>query len=298
MPVGVSWLELLPYLAGAIIAILGGWGIRRQVASARGADKLIALGPVFLAVSIAVYAGDHFAFGKFVAMVVPAFMPARPLWVVLVGACLLACALALALRKSAGLAAALFGIMLLLFELLMHIPRIVHAPGDRFAWATALRDLMWGAGAFAFAATQTWKVKTPSARAVVTYARYVIGVTIIIFGVEHLLYPAFRPGFPHEYETPLWMPGRLMWSYLTAMVYLVAGLGLVVGRSREIRRVAAASIGVMALVLVFVIYLPIVIAKPFPIEGGLNDLIGALFVSGSALCLAGAQREGPASQQG
>lgn len=297
MPAGVTWHDFVPYVLGTIVAVISVWGYRKDIAAARGADKLIRLGPVFLAVSMAVYAGDHFGFAKFVAMVVPAFMPWRPFWVFFVGTCLLICALALALRKRAGLAAGLFGVMLLLFEVLMHIPRIAHAPSDRFAWATALRDLIWGAGALAYAATQTWTLKRPSARTVITYARLVIGVSIIVFGVECLMYPEFRPGFPHEYLTPLWIPGRLLWSYVTGVVYVIAGLGLIGSRSSGQRRLAALSIGVMALVLVFAMYLPNVVAKPFPIEGGLNDLIGALFTSAAALCLTGALLEGSVPRQ-
>ena len=57
MPVGVSWHDFLPYVAGTIIAIIGVWGIRKEVSRAHSAARLISLGPLFLAVPIAVYAG-------------------------------------------------------------------------------------------------------------------------------------------------------------------------------------------------------------------------------------------------
>ena len=46
--------------AGLIYLVAGVFVIRKEIGAARGWDKLIALGPVFFAVPLAVFATEHF----------------------------------------------------------------------------------------------------------------------------------------------------------------------------------------------------------------------------------------------
>lgn len=80
---------------------------------------------------------------------------------------------------------------------------------------------------------------------------------------------------------------RLLFLAVPGAFFVVTGLCLIVNKKA---RLAATWLGLMILVLVIVVYVPIVIAKPSSIGNGLNYLVDTLLLSGSALALAGAQR--------
>jgi len=287
LPAWFAWDPCLPYFTGTVILVIGlSMAIKNEAPQAHGLDKIIALGPVFIAVPIAVFGTDHFLAAKAVARMVPSWIPGHLFWVYFVGACLMSAGLSLVVKKHAGLAAALFGIMLLLFEVLISIPRIVAAPSDRFAWAVALRDLAFSGGALAFAATQTEAWRTQGTHKVITFARLFIAIPIAFFGVEHFLHPEFAPGVPLSKLTPSWIPAHLLWGYLTGAVFTATGLCLIVNKEA---RLAATWLGLMIFLLVLVVYVPVVVANPSDIGGGLNYLVDTLLLSGSALALAASQ---------
>ena len=130
-------------------------------------------------------------------------------WTFFVGACLVSAALSLAIRKYAGLAATLLGILLFLFVLLIHVPAIADAPGSRLLWVVALRDLGFFGGVVSYAATQTPARSVRGKHRVVTAARLLMGVLITFFGVEQLLHPELAPGVPLVMQTPRWIPAHL-----------------------------------------------------------------------------------------
>jgi len=76
----------------------------------------------------------HFRYARFVAQIVPPWMPWRLFWAYFTGVALLVAGISIALRKQTRLAATLLGIMLSLFVLLIHAPSmfqsIVHKPAD------------------------------------------------------------------------------------------------------------------------------------------------------------------------
>ncbi len=282
----IPWEVVLPYFNGALILVVGLIVIRKELSERHGWDKTIALAPIFMAVPIAVFGTDHFVFAKFVARMVPSFIPGHMFWTLFVGVCLICAALSLVVKQHAGLAALLFGIMILMFEVLISIPGVVRAPGDRIVWAVALRDFAFSGGALAFAATQTEVWRRQGTHWALTFARLFIGVAITFFAVEHFLHPEFAPGVPLAKLTPLWIPAHLLWSYLTGMVFVFTGLALIFNKET---RLAATWLGLMLLLLVLAVYVPIVIANPSDIGNGLNYLVDTLLLSGSALAFAGSQ---------
>jgi hypothetical protein len=119
----------------------------------------------------------------------------------------------------------------------------------------------------------------------VTVARFLLAIPVLVFAVEHLLHPGFAPGVPLSKVTPAWIPLRLFWSYFTAVVFIPAGVALVL---RKQARLAASGVGIVVLLLVSFIYLPILVASPADIANGLNYLVDTLALSGSAFALAAA----------
>jgi hypothetical protein len=98
--------------AGLIYLVAGLFIFRKEIGAAHAWDKLIALGCVFIAVPLAVFAPEHFHGGpKFIQNMVPFWMPAHSFWPHFVGCALLAAATSLTLRKFVRLSSTLLGLM-------------------------------------------------------------------------------------------------------------------------------------------------------------------------------------------
>lgn len=282
IPGAVFW----PYFAGtALLAIGLPIIIKNERPQANGLEKILPFGHLFFTIPMVVFAAQHFTSAKFMVLLVPSWIPAHLFWVLLVGSALIAAALSIVVKRHAQLAATLLGIMFILFEVLLHIPRVVANPRDRFAWAVALRDLSFSGGAFAFAGAQMKARPTNGVPGLVTLGRFFVAIPAVFFGVEHFLHPEFAPGVPLNKLTPTWIPMRLFWAYFAGAVLVAAGASLIV---RGQARLAATCLGIMILLLVLFIYLPIVAADPSDIGNGLNYLVDTLAFSGAALVLADA----------
>jgi uncharacterized membrane protein len=276
----------LPYLAATIILVIGLNTLRKDFAQRRGLNKFVALGPLFIAIPIAVFGTEHFTAAAILAGMVPGWIPGHMFWALFVGACLIAAALSIAARKHAWLAAALLGLMLCLFVLLIHIPNLVRAPHSRIFWVVALRELAFAGGAFSVSAAQkdAW---TPLAqRRLVTLARLSLAMFITVCGVGQFLHPELLSGIPLERSTPVWIPAHLLWSYLAGVVFVVAGISMLVNQRV---RLAATAAGLMTLFLVVVMYVPLLVSKPSDIGQGLNYLADTLLLCGSLLAFAETQ---------
>jgi uncharacterized membrane protein len=282
---GIPWDVWFLYFVGALILAVGLSSVIRKFVQEQGLDKIVALGPVFLAVPVAVFGAEHFVFSAIVAGMVPGWIPGHLFWALFVGACLIAAALSISVRKYAGLAALLLGVMIFLFVVLIHIPGIAGAPGKRLLWVVGLRDLAFAGGAFAVAATQAeaWGIRVR--HRLVTLSRLFIGVGITFLGIQQFLHPELAPGVPLAKLTPLWLPVHLLWAFLAGAIFVVAGVCLMINKEA---RLAATWLGITILLLVLVVYVPIVVLNPSDIANGLNYLADTLLLGGSILALAGA----------
>ena len=106
--------------AGLIYLVAGVSVLRKEISAARGWDKLITLGCIFIAVPLAVFAPEHFGGPMRVQDIVPSWMPAHLFWAYFVGCSLFAAATSLTLRKFVRLSSTLLGLMFFLFVCMMH----------------------------------------------------------------------------------------------------------------------------------------------------------------------------------
>jgi uncharacterized membrane protein len=276
-------------LAGLIDLAAGVLVFRKEIGTARGWDKLIVLGSIFIAVSLAVFAPEHFGGPMQVSDMVPSWMPAHAFWAYLVGCALFAAAASLAAKKFVRVSSTLLGLMFFLFVCMMHIPNALADPKNRFAWTYALRDLSFAAGAWALAGLYGRASSPLQSKAMILFGRIVIGSAAIFFAMEHFLHPEFAPGFPLEKMTPTWVPFPSLWAYLTGAILLTAGVGLVLNRQS---RIAATAIGALMTALALFLYLPIwILARggttPEIMEA-INYVFDTLFYAGTVLVLASA----------
>jgi len=147
LPPFVLW----PYVAGLVVALIALFATRGPVSEARGWDKLLALTPLFLAPPLAAFGAEHLTIAKFIATMVPTWIPWHMFWAYFVGCSLIAAALSIASNVQMRLACTLLGLMFFVFVATMHIPGIIANPKNLLTWALALRDFSFGAGAWALA---------------------------------------------------------------------------------------------------------------------------------------------------
>jgi len=281
-------------LAGLIYLVAGVFILRKQIGAARGWDKLITLGCVFIAVPLAVFATEHFCGARFLQNMVPSWIPAHLFWAYFVGCALLAAATSLTVRKFVRLSSTLLGLMFFLFVCMIHIQFALAHPKDRFAWAVALRDLSFSGGAWALAGLHSRASSPQPSKWMILFGRIVVAIAAIFFALEHFLHPEFAPGVPLEKMTPSWVPFPSVWGYLAGAILLAAGIGLALNKKS---RIAATSIGALMTVLTLFPYLLILIlahgGSTPEITEALNYVADTLLFAGAALVLASALPRDP-----
>jgi uncharacterized membrane protein len=273
--------------AGLIYLVAGVFILRKEIGGARGWDKLIALGCVFIAVPLAVFAPEHFRGPEFIQQMVPRWMPAHWFWPNFIGCALLAAATSLTVRKFVRWSSTLLGSMFFLFVCMIYLPSALAHPTNRFGWTYALRDLSFSAGAWALAGVHSRASSPQASKWMILFGRIVIAIAAIFFSVQHFLHPEFAPGVPLELMTPSWVPFPSVWAYLAGAILLAAGIGLALNKKS---RIAAASIGALMTVLTLSLYLLILILAHggSEINEALNYVADTLLYAGAALVLASA----------
>jgi uncharacterized membrane protein len=289
-----------PYAAGAVILVIGlPVVILGAARRAHGLDRLVTFGPLLFGIAVAVFGADHFVTARFVASIIPSWIPWRLFWAYFVGVGLIAGALSLATTIRWRLAAASFALMFLIFELTMHIPNLIAVPHSKARLTLLLRDMPLLAGCLAFAASRSREVATPgvwsralfsplAGRRLVAVACFLFAIPIGIFGVEHFLNPNFAPGIPQDdpalkIPMPSWLPAHVLWIYLTGSIFVLAAIALV---TRRYARTGSLLIGATVLVIIALVYIPLTIARAADVDGGLNYLCIHFALAGSALMLA------------
>jgi uncharacterized membrane protein len=276
-------------LAGIALFAIGGLAAKADVARARGLDKVVALGNLCFAAPLAVFGAEHFAAANGISQLVPKFMPWPLFWTYFVGGGLLAASLSIATKIQVRWSGLLFGIMMLLFVAMMDFPGALADRHNRTAWALLAREMSFGAGGWCLAAAAP-AGPAPVKSKLVTVGRIVIGIAAMFYGVEHFLNPANVPGVPLEKLMPPWIPASAPISYLTGLVLLVAGAGIVLANKT---RMAATYLGSWIFLLVLVVYGPILIASLLDpstnvkVEG-INYFFDTLLYAATILALASA----------
>jgi hypothetical protein len=282
----VFWL----WFAGLVFLAAGLLTVRKELATARVLDKLIALGPVFVAAPLAVFGAEHFVDARSIMRLVPAWMPAHLFWTYFVGCAWFAAATSLVSVKFVRLSATLLGVAFFLFVLMMDLPGAISEPGNRIGWSLALRQLAYAGGAWALAGSlspgsQTNRQNGMIARCMILFGRFTVAIAAIFWGVEQLLYPQFAPGVPDTKLTPAYIPLHALWGYPVGAILLVAGTALLFNKKP---RTAAALIGALMTLLTVLLYTPIwaVTRDPPQMTEAINFVFDTMLFGGMALLVA------------
>ena len=115
-------------LCGGAFVIAGVYPEATKSALIRSLKRLAPLGVVLFALTIISFAVDHFLYAKEAADYVPAWVPRHVFVLYFTGAALLLSGMAILLNIRRGLAAVLLGTMILIWVIILHIPRIIVSP--------------------------------------------------------------------------------------------------------------------------------------------------------------------------
>jgi uncharacterized membrane protein YphA (DoxX/SURF4 family) len=294
IPGNVIWA----YVAFGVVFAIGVAAIfvRGDCQKACGIERLIVFGPVFYAAPLAAFGTEHFTVAEAVASLIPSWIPWHMFWAYFVGVCLIAAALSLVTGVQARLAAALLGVLFLLFVVLMDLPAWAQDPNNRFSAALMLRQLAFSGGALALAASLASLNAREGGRVVrvlATIARYFVAVPVLFYSVQQFLHRNYVPGIPLDRLTPEWIPGHAIWTAFAAAVYAVAGVLLLIGKKT---RLVATCLGLTVLLIVLFVYVPLAFADRATLTG-INFMADTLMFCGAALLLAGAMpREATGSE--
>ncbi|HMF63717.1 MAG TPA: hypothetical protein VK608_06470 [Edaphobacter sp.] len=145
--------EILALCGAAFVlagTLSGEWP--RSQAWDRAVDTMSEVGRFLFAIALVVFGVQHFMYAKFVAMLVPAWIPEHLFWAYFVGVAFIAAAVSVATNKSARLAASLLGTMFLLWVILLHAPRVAAAgPHNGNEWTSEFVALAMCGGSFVLA---------------------------------------------------------------------------------------------------------------------------------------------------
>jgi hypothetical protein len=99
--------------------------------------KVTVSGPYLFAVCLVVFGGIHFLVARFIASLVPAWIPGSLFWAYLTGTVLIASGISIAIRRLDQWAGYLLGVMFLLWFVLLHAPRVAADRHNPDEWSSA-----------------------------------------------------------------------------------------------------------------------------------------------------------------
>ena len=237
-------LEFWPSVLGGGFLAVGLWTYRSDLASRSSHHRLIfaALGPVFVAASLAAFGGEHFADAKDLARLVPKWMPDRVFIAYFVGVAHVAAALSIVAKKYIRWSAICLAIMFGLFVVLLHLRGVTLQPANRLFWMISLRDSTFGIGALALYAYEVRERSPQRARTLATIARFWSAVAVIVFGLHHFVHPEFSPGVPDSRPTPAWVPAPHAFAYLVGIILTLLGIATLFKKSAKLATTCAGAV--------------------------------------------------------
>jgi uncharacterized membrane protein len=252
--------------AGVIALVAGLLLVHQRFASASGVDKILVSGPVFEAVSLAMFAAEHFTAAHDLMVIVPHWLPGPLFWTYFVGAALLAAAISFIAWRYVRWSASLLALLFLIIVITVDLPSLPKELHQRLFWTLTVREIAFASGALVLAGS-LWPRRKPTGAALITVGRTVLACIFVFYAIEHFLFPLFVPGVPLDKLTPAWIPAPRLISYLIGTTLLVTGIGLLLQRTR---RLASAIAGTVLLLLTIFFYIPIFITEihtPLAIDG-------------------------------
>jgi uncharacterized membrane protein YphA (DoxX/SURF4 family) len=129
--------EILSICGGALVlAGALGKGPDGPRLPASFSNGTILVGQYLFALPLFIFGAQHLIYGKFVATLIPSWIPGHLVWAYFIGAVFIATGLAIVSRQLAGLAATLLGLMFFLWVFILHSPLVAASPHRGNGWTS------------------------------------------------------------------------------------------------------------------------------------------------------------------
>jgi uncharacterized membrane protein len=252
---------------------------------------LVSVGRSFFALGVIGIGIEFFVFRDFIPVILPNFpaaIPGRTLWIYLIGAAIIAAGFAILLNIKGRAVTTVLGWALLISLLIDHIPnQLAHNPRILGVWGNAFKIFTLCGGAWVAAGSLRQATLPPtSLEKFMSFGRYFLAITVVVFGYEHFLYTDFVATL-----VPAWIPWHYFWTYFAAVALIVSGLAMILNVKA---RLAALMLGIMIFLWFVILHIPRAIADP---SGGIGNetssVFEALAFSGIAFMLAALSAQNP-----
>lgn len=277
-------------IAGIAVFLIAALCMRRDIAAARGLDKIAALGPLCFAIPPAVFGTLHLFGTQFVIGLVPKYMPSHLFWAYFVGVALIATGLSIATKIGVQWSGFLFGCMMFMFDLMMNVRAVAIQPHNRQFWTILFREASFGGAGWVLAASAKHGWTGTMKTVLYNVGRTLIGCTCLVFSFVQFRHPKTLPGVPLIMEIPAWVPAPVLIDYVTSVALLVTGLAILLRKKTPL---VATCTGGWILLTVLVIYTWVLFtglaSTQIPLQvQGLNYFFDTLLFVGVILSLANA----------
>lgn len=202
------------------------------------------LGAAVFALGLAAIAVQNFIVGDFVTELqpVPAGIGGRAALACTNGGLLLAATVSIAIGFRVRLAAMFTSLMLAIWIVFLHIPRVIANPNAGNAWTPALEICsMLGA---ALMVTALASEDSDRQHAIATIGLMSFAAMLPAFAVLHFVYWEYVASV-----IPAWIPGHTFWAYFTGVAHLAAGIAIIMSFAPAFRRLAHIAASLWALMV-------------------------------------------------
>ena len=206
--------------------------------------------------------------------------PARLFWTYFAGAALFASGLGIIINVLSRLAATLLGLMISIWVIILHIPRVFQFPGDS-EFINVFDAICMLSGAYLLSMSLPGTVGKTLEKIAASGARlspYLIAVSLAVFGIVNFIHNklVFIVGAP-AYE----VAGEVFWAYCTGIFFIGAAFSIVF--SKRVGPITA-LLGVYIFFIVVIFYGPLLWANIYDGHAWATLLKG-IAMTGSAFIL-------------
>lgn len=184
---------------------------------------------------------------------VPAWVPGRIYLAYASGLVLFAGGLGMLVERTARLATLVMTVNLLLWLLLLRLPRVAMQPTSEGMWLGFGETLVLVVGGWLLFAAQNGSPEA-GLDSGLRVPRFLYGVALPLIGLSHFIYASDTASL-----VPAWLPWRMGFAYLTGAGHIAAGLGILFA---VLPRLAATLEAAMISLFTLLVWVPQVAAAP------------------------------------